>query len=76
MHVRIQVIELQVHACPIPMHGPNLVFLKRRCLHKVYYGYFLCIIKVYHLTRFQVLMYSGVIREVNQKMMNNAEIIL
>ena len=62
VHVSTQVIELQEHACPILMYGPKLffvVFQKRRCLHKFYYAYFLRIIKVYHLTKFQVLIYSG-----------------
>ena len=36
-----------------------VVFQKRRCLHKLYYAYCLRIIKVYHLTKFQVFIYSG-----------------
>ena len=62
VHVSTQVIELQELACPILMYGPKLffvVFQKRRCLHKCYYAYCLRIIKVYHLTKFQVLIYSG-----------------
>ena len=61
VHVSIQIIELQEHACPILMYEPKFFcgFPKRRCLHKFYYAHFLCIIKVYHLTKFQVLIYSG-----------------
>ena len=62
VHVSTQVIELQELACPILMYRPKLffvVFQKRRCLHKFYYTYCLRIIKVYHLTKFQVLIYSG-----------------
>ena len=62
VHVYIQIIELQELACRIVMYGPKLffvVFQKRRCLHKVHYAYFLCVTKLYHLTKFQMLVYSG-----------------
>ena len=62
VHVCIQVIELQELACCIVMYGPKLffaVFQKRRCLHKFDYAYFLRVIKLYHLTEFQMLVYSG-----------------
>ena len=60
VHVSTQVIELQELACPILMYGPKFfVVFQKRCLHKFYYAYCLRIIKVYHLTKFQVLIYSG-----------------
>ena len=62
VHVYIQVIELQELARRIVMYGPKLffvVFRKRRCLHKVHYAYFLRVTKLYHLTKFQMLVYSG-----------------
>ena len=61
VHVCIQVIELQELACRIVMHGPKLFFVvfQKRCLHKFYYAYFLRVTKLYHLTKFQMLVYSG-----------------
>ena len=62
VHVCIQVIELQELACRIVMYGPKLffvVFQKGRCLHKFYYAYFLRVTKLYHLTKFQMLVYSS-----------------
>ena len=62
VHVCIQVIELHELACCIVMYGSKLffvVFQKRRCLHKFYYVYFLRVTKLYHLTKFQMLVYSG-----------------
>ena len=62
VYVCIQVIELQELAYRIVMYGPKLffvVFQKRRCLHKFYYAYFLRVTKLYHLTKFQMLVYSG-----------------
>ena len=35
------------------------VFQKRRCLHKFDYAYFLSVTKLYHVTKFQMLVYSG-----------------
>ena len=61
VHVYIQVIELQELARCIVMYGPKffVVFQKRRCLHKCYYAYFLRVTKLYHLTKFQMLVYTG-----------------
>ena len=61
VHVYIQVIELQELACHIVMYGPKLFFVvfQKRCLHKFYYDYFLRITKLYHVTKFQTLVYSG-----------------
>jgi hypothetical protein len=62
VHVYIQVIELQELACCIVMYGPKLffvVFQKWRCLHNFYYAYCLRVTKLYHFTKFQMLVYSG-----------------
>ena len=62
VHVCIQVIELQEFACRIVMYRAKLffvVFQIRRCLYKFYYAYFLRVTKLYHLTKFQMLVCSG-----------------
>ena len=61
VHVCTPVIESQELACCIVMYGPKffVVFQKRRCLHKFYYAYFLRVTKLYHLSKFKMLIYSG-----------------
>ena len=60
VHVCIQVIELQELTRRIVMYGPKLFFVvfQKRCLHKCYYAHFLRVTKLYHLTKFQMLVYS------------------
>ena len=60
VHVCIQVIELQEFACHIVMYGPKLFFEKGDVyIHKFDYAYFLRVTELYHLTKFQMLVYSG-----------------
>ena len=58
VHVSIQVIELQEHTCPNVWAEVVFCGFPKK-VHKFYYAYCLRIIKVYHLTKFQVLIYSG-----------------
>ena len=77
VHVPIQVIKLQEHACRILMYGPKSVFVvfqKRDAYTNFYCAYFLRLIKLNHFNKFRC--WSSLVSEIhefNRNKMNNSK---
>ena len=63
VHVCIQLIELQELACRIVMYVwaevVFCVFPKKEMFTQILLAYFLRVTKLYYVTKFQILVYSG-----------------